>query len=57
MLLFAASCLVDLARPCWFSQSGGVPHEDGQGEEACSLLLENTAPGLPLESDRKNTLQ
>lgn len=43
---------MDLARPCWFSQSGGAPHEDRQGKASCSLLPENTATDIPLERNR-----
>ena len=55
MLLFAASCLVDLARPCWFSQSGEVPDGDGQGKETLICCRRTQHSGLPLKEHRKNS--
>lgn len=55
MLLFAASCLVDLARPCWFSRSGEVPDGVGQGKETLICYRRTQHSGLPLKEHRKNS--
>lgn len=55
MLLFAASCLVDLARPCWFSRSGEVPDGDAQGKETLVCCRRTQHSGLPLKGHRKSS--
>lgn len=55
MLLFAASCLVDLARPCWFSRSGEVPDGDAQGKEILVCCRRTQHSGLPLKGHRKSS--
>lgn len=52
--LWAASCLVDLVRPCWFSRSGEVPDGDVQGKETL-ICCRTRCLGLPLKEHRKSS--